>query len=250
MRQLGCGMLVLLGLVVFFFLGLLGGLALLEPPFQLLFGWIASLWRYVHAWHARPATIAWVGLGMLLLVAGTQRFAQWLFSSHLQTEAQTKPPRWRWKWTLSGYGLLACALLAIASVVLTIHQVYWLSQSTEPWFENKTRRAGLLLATAYRLQHQAEQNNWDWGSTRAAFWTNSTSEGMEWEQLEPIWVPKDETTLRAIILVQRQKGSYRRGFAVIESGRTVITRRMEDLEDTLVSFDIHTGAPSPLQRQP
>ncbi len=177
-------------------------------------------------------------------------FAQWLFSCLFKIETQTQAPRWRWKWTLCGYGLIACALIAIASMVLTIHQDYWMSKSTEPWFENKTRRVTLLLATAYRLQNLAQENNWDWARTRAAFWTNPSYDGMEWEQLEPIWVPKDEKTLRAVILVQRQKAPYRKGFAVIESGRPVITRGIEELDDTLVSFGINANKQTPGQRPP
>jgi hypothetical protein len=224
----------------------------LFPPFLLVFGWIMSLRRLAGAWHPHPASLLLFLSGLGLLVVGTQMFMRWL-ADNLQKrpeEGSSHPRRWRLKWTICGFGTLFCALLAITSFVLTTHQIYWISRSSEPWFVNVTGKHLTLLFTAQSLQRTAETNHWNLAETRAAFWKMESirEQAPAWEALESIWIPEDTNSIRAIMIVPRQPLPNRTPrFAVIQPGAGVRIQDVNSLPVFLAS--ITTNVTADMQRK-
>ena len=238
MKKLGCICAVAL---LLFFMGMIGALPLFEPPLLLLFGWTISAVRFVHAWHFSAGAVALFVFAVILLVTGSHAFLRWLYrSAHRdQANAGAAPTGWRWKWTLCGYGIGACSLIAIACVVLTIHQVYWMSRSSEPWYENRSATFLVLSYTAHGLTETADACGWDSTKTRAAFWAGTGYGRPPGELLQPIWIPRDQTTLQAILLVPRQELTNRvNRFALMQPGTNIVLQPLGTLPTTLARLGV------------
>ena len=254
MKRFGCTVLLLLGGVFAFFLLSLAP-HLLGPPILLLFGWVPALGRFVRAWHAGPGAVALFALATLVLVAGGHRFLRWLAAGLKKAEGSdgTAPGRWRWRWTACGFGLAFCALVAVVCVVLTVHQLHWMSKSSEPWFVNLTARRLTWLRAAHDLELVAQTNHWDSGKTRAAFWKMASygADMPDWESLETVWVEKDAQTLRAIVLVPRDLGQRSVGrFTLLQPGMNHTMQSLEALPAVLASFGLSPPELKPEPRTP
>jgi hypothetical protein len=191
-------------------------------------------------------------LAIVVLVAGTHAFARWLYL-HLRRGESSFPPNWRWKWTLGGFGIVFCALAAIGSLVLTTHQVYWLSKSSEPLFADPFRERVGMWNVAEELQKKAEEVQWDAPKTQEAFWkaTSLMTAQPVSETLQPIWVEQNDHQLRAIILVPRRPAFRDRArMAVVQQGTKLVYRKLDELPQVLASFGIgevaRTDKPAPL----
>jgi len=219
---------------------LLGAVAPFLVPLTLLFGWVPSSARLLNAWHPSLQTIAVLGLALIGLVAGTHGFMRWLYASFADDARNPRLPIWPWRWSLCGFGIGFCALLAMGAAMLTTHQIYWLSKTHQPWFVSSRQRFEILL-TAIEFHKQAETLRWDSAETRAAFWrmrlSNSQPAG---EQFQPVWIEKDKTNLQAVLLIPRRRAfEGKAGFVVIQPGNNYYERqKLESLPKVLASFGI------------
>lgn len=219
---------------------LLGLVAPFQVPLTLLFGWAPSSARLLGAWHPNLQTMAMLGLALIGLVAGTHGFMRWLYASLADDGKNPRFPIWPWRWSLCGFGIAFCALLAMGAAMLTTHQIYWLSKTDQPWFVSSRQRFEILLA-AIEFRKQAETLRWSSAETRAAFWgmrlSNSQPVG---EQFQPVWIEKDKTTLQAVLLIPRRRAfEGRAGFVVIQPGNKYYERqKLESLPTVLASFGI------------
>lgn len=246
MKLRGC--LILGLLLLLFFLGGLGVIHLLAPPAILLTGWIPAGLRYLRDWHppGTMASVSFVG-AMMVLIVGTHGFLVWLRSSwSARTDGADNPAApWRPKWTLSGFGIGFCVLIAVTSVMLTTHQVYWLSRTDEPWFMDRLRGLRMIHRTADQLLRLAEKNEWNVDRVGAAFLgTNSYSRDIPiWELVQPVWVEGDSNMLKAVILVPRTGAITRppASFAVVERGGKVKMEPMEKLPSVMATFGVRAG---------
>jgi hypothetical protein len=211
----------------------------------LLTGWWSSLGRLLGNWHPAFHAVLLFTLTVVAILAGTNAFLRWLYAC-LRNGVGTKYPVWRWKWTLCGYAMLFCAFMAICSIVLTTHQLYWMSKSSDPLFADPYRKSSAALIAAETLKEYAEDVQWDSTKTRAAFWQQQdvTRPGEPVsEAIQPVWIEKDGVTLRAVVLVPRHPlFSARHGLMVIQPGTNLVERNLSELPQVLASFGIgNTG---------
>jgi hypothetical protein len=239
MKRLGC-VLAVPALVLAFFT-LLVSPHIFGPPLLLLFGWAFAINRLIQAWHPSAPAVVLFTAGLLALVFGSHAFMRWLFGNMQRPagEARESSQPWRLKWTVCGYGILFCALLAIATFVLTTHQIYWISRSEEPWFIDARTKFMTFIVVRNNLQREAETNHWDPAKTRAAFWKMEAvrDRSPAWETLQTVWLEKDPATLQAILLVPRQlsaRGTTR--FAIIQPGQNFNTQDLDRLPEVIASF--------------
>jgi hypothetical protein len=228
----------LLGLFLLFILFV--GPGLLAPPIVLLIGWWPSAARLFNAWHPHVVGVILFVLAMVVLVVGTHAFAGWTYR-HLRSGESSLLPNWRWKWTLGGFGVVFCTLAAISSLVLTTHQLYWLSKSSEPMFTDPFRGKAMMWHVAYELQKKAEEVQWDTLKTRT-FWKEEAARVTAQpalETMQPIWVEQNDHQLRAIILVPRRPVRRDRArVVVIQQGANLVNRKLDELPQVLASFGI------------
>ena len=226
--------------VVLLFIVMVGA-GFLAAPVTLFIGWWASLVRFLKAWHFNSNAVWLFLFAMVALVAGTHVFLRWLYASLKNKPESNFPSRWPWKWTLCGCAMLFCALLAICCVVLTTHQVYWMSKSSDPFFADPFREKSSTLLAAMTLQKDAEELNWDSGKTPASFW-QAVSTGIgkpAWETVQPVWIEKDSHTLRAVILIPRRPMFHAKSrLAIIQPGSELAMRNLNELPRVLSSFGI------------
>lgn len=221
------------------------GPGLLEPPIVLLIGWGFSAVRLFKAWQPDRTAVVLFALATIVLVAGTQRLCQWLYASMRGKTEDDLPSKWAWKWTLSGFGIAFCTLVALCSVVLTTHQLYWLSKSSDPLFTDSFRERIGMVSVARALLEDAEDVQWDAVKTRAAFWQKElTARGQPAaEAFQPVWIEQDARRLRAVILLPRRPmHGARASLVIIEPGTNFMTRRLDELPQVLASFGIGPGA--------
>src|SRR5215472_7404832 len=105
------------------------GPGILAPPITLIFGWLPAVDRLFRAWHPGASGALLFGMTLLVLVAGAHRFLRWVYRGLHQKESSrrfaarvgpgtgtvpepaaedgcaTSVSRWRWKWTLCGFGI-------------------------------------------------------------------------------------------------------------------------------------------------
>ncbi len=222
------------------FLTLTIGLAPLFIPLILLFGWIFSASRLLGALHPNAASLFLFLAAAIVLIAGTDAFLRWLFRCIAPSPIRAPALCWRLKWTICGYGILFCALVAIGSLVLTTHQFFWLSKSTESWFVDVTRPQISLIMTAGSLYNAAETNEWNTARTQQVFLgMNSLRESCPLLELfEPIWIENDKATLSAILLLPRRTASRSMTrFAVLEPGSHYRTEEISAFQQILKSYN-------------
>jgi hypothetical protein len=217
----------------------------LEPPITLLMGWWPSAVRMCKAWHPHQTGVVWFLLAAIVLVAGTQAFLQWLATRWNGKPAGAAAPRWRWRWTLGGFGIIFCSLAAICSLVLTTHQFYWISKSSDGLFASSSRPGFETHATARGLQRIADEVEWDSLKTREAFWRGGwTAPGQSaWEETQPVWIEQDGHRLRAVVLIPRRP--LRRDWAqiaVLQPATDVTLHELGELPQVLGAFGIGDAA--------
>src|SRR5581483_1576209 len=122
-------------------------------------------------------------------VAGLHVFLRWLFASMRPASENGLSCQWPLKRTLCGMGILFCALLSAVAILLTTHQVYWFSRSSEAWFDDPVRLIIRTRMMASRIKKLC--GNVDWNRTRveSAFWEGNC-EGLEpspWDSVQPVW---------------------------------------------------------------
>ncbi len=223
----------------------------LMPPMALLVGWWPAMARLAHAWQPTFDHLLVTGLAVALLVAGAHRFLGWV-CANWNTDPENPGRRtWRWKWTLCGFGMLFCGLLAICSVVLTAHQLYWLSKSPDPMVGSVFRESSLARFFARTLQSQAEQVQWDTAQTRGWFEHSrvETAHSSAAEEFQALWVPRDESRLRAVILFPRHPLHHRLArIAIVQPGTAPASRPLDDLPAVLAAFGIGHETNTPAVR--
>ncbi len=219
---------------------LLIGPGLLSAPIALLIGWWPSAARLINRWPASSADVGRFAVAAILLLAGTHRFLSWVYTAR-NAKVSARPATWRWKWTLAGFGVIACTLLAICALVLTTHQVYWISKSSDPLFADPFRERVRVLRLAADLQKRAEELKWDTAKTREFFQTDgyAGSGQSAAEAVQPVWIEKDEQSLRAIILIPRHplnRSTAR--LTVLQPGTNSTTHRFPELPEVLAAFRV------------
>lgn len=231
--------------ITVFVLGLLLLLTLtgLDLPITLLAGWALSAARLIRAWHPTPGEVVLFALAVVVLVAGSHAFLRWLHAS-VQTHREgneAEQGHWRWKWTFAGFGFAFCALLAIVSVVLTAHQVYWMANATDPWFVSSKWERFQAIRVASDLQLAADSHQWDSAKTQAAFWRTDSANATApaWETFQPLWVAQDERTLRAVVLIPRRPVQRAHaGLVVLQPGTNFTSLKLGELPQVLASLGI------------
>jgi len=219
----------------------------------LLLGWWPSMVRLIGAWHPSRNGIALFVFAVILLVAGSHSFLRWLYGSLRNRSDSRWPAAWRWKWTLCGYAILACTLVAICCLVLTIHQVYWFSKSSDPMFADPSRKQVGTFIVASDLQKDAEELQWNTTKIRDVFLKKEVVVNGQpaTETIQPVWIEKDDHSLRAIILIPRrplQREEAR--VAVLKPGTNLAFYKLDELPQVLVSCGIGSTGQGPSRAAP
>jgi hypothetical protein len=200
---------------------------------------------------------------LLVVVAGVHLFLRWVcgglrpgsrrFAARVGPGTGTVPEpaaedgcatflsRWRWKWTLCGFGIFICTLVSISCVVLTTHQIYWISKSSDPLLADPFREKVVAMVAGHAFLNKAEEMGWESSKVRNAFcrMESPTAGQLAFERFQPIWIPEDEHRLRAVVLLPR-KPLYRARAAlvIVQPGANIVTRKLDDLTQVLSSFGI------------
>ncbi len=235
------GRIAIAALVVLLAFIVLIGPGLLAAPIALFIGWVFSVARLLRSWHPSARSVLLFALATILLVAGTHGFMRWLYSFPKRKEDSRLPSDWPWKWTLCGYGMTFCTLVAVGSLVLTTHQLYWLSKASDPLFTDPIRERLPSLVAARTLQNLAEEARWDIVKTRAAFWQQASAAGGQpaMETLQAVWIEQDGGRLRAVVLIPRRPLHRTRArVMVVQPGTNLVTRNLDELPQVLASFGI------------
>jgi hypothetical protein len=250
-RTIKIVILVVMALVLWFVVGPV----LLAVPITLLYGWLPALFRLLRAWRFGPSAALLYGLTAAIVLFGTHYFLRWLYAGSGESQ-KTQALRWPWKWTVCGFGILFCTLLAVSSGILTTHQLYWISKSADPLVADEITAGSRCFTVASGLQARAEDAQWDGARVRASFEAfhlssilGSDKGGPALEKVQPIWVGQADSRLRAIVLIPRRPLVRRRArIAVIEPGRTLTFKGLDELPQVLDSFGIgHAGEREPFK---
>jgi hypothetical protein len=230
-----------LALVVCVILILMVAPGFLAAPITVLVGWWPAIARLYTAWRPNRSALLLFLSAVLALIAGVHWFSMWVYGFVWNPKNDRGRHKWAWKWTLCGFGMLFFTLLAIGSLILTTHQLYWLSKSSDPLFTDPYLGKAGMLNVAMNLQVRAEEAQWNAQKTREAFWRGKAAftGRPALESIQPVWVEKDRDQLCAIILIPRRP--LRRamaGIVVIQPGTNFVTRSLDELPQVLGSFGI------------
>ncbi len=215
------------------------GVPLLILVTTLALGWCPSLIRLIEAWHSHEGAMFLFGIALTALVVGSHLSLRWLYAS-LQTRRKDLPMKWRWKWTLCGYGMFVCGFITIGSLMLGTHQLYWLSKSSDPIFADPIRERVYAFHDISDFQENAENAKWNKAKTRAAFLglDGIRSNKLLYDEFDPVWVEKDSNTLAGVVLIPRHPlNSSRIRVAIIQPGTNTM-RPLSELHEVLASFGI------------
>ncbi len=140
---------------------LLGCTGYLETVFLLVIGWARYLdrvWPKIYVrWDLVVSTIVYA----IALIVGSHFFLRWLYR---EAGGDRHRRVWRWRWTLSGFAIIALMFVAGTAAVGIVHQTTWMLKSDRPMYQrrysktdamkcaNNLRQIGLALA-------QYAQNN-------------------------------------------------------------------------------------------
>jgi hypothetical protein len=239
------------GGIFFLLLFLVAPGLVLEPPITLLIGWWPSGVRMLQACHPHPTGAVWFLLAVIVLVAGTRAFLQWLTVKWRGKSDGAVASGWRWKWTVCGFGIVFCSLVAISSLVLTTHQLYWLSKSSDGLFGDPWIRFPGLHAAARELNNTADDLEWDNSKTRQAFEkAGRVNFGQPvWEETQAVWIEQDEHHLRAVVLIPRHPVHRRWArIAVVQPGTNCAWYELDKLPEVLAAFGIGDAAQIPTEK--
>lgn len=201
----------LIGGVCFILLLIPGLIDLLVAP---LVGLVAAPRRVLSLWQPTLHGLLLFGIAVVVLVMGTHSFLAWVFKARnrkLQADAKSTRP-WRLPWTLCGFGMICCTLVAVVSTVLIAHQTYWLRHSSEPWFVNSSSQKLERIVMVNSLRALAEEKQWAAEPIRAALTQATTTRRDQalWEEYEPVLIGDNTGKLKAVLMVPREvsKQSY------------------------------------------
>jgi hypothetical protein len=182
-----------------------------EIGIDLVFGWVAFLWRVVPSVRIQWDGIAIFAGASIALIVILHSFLNWLTTATANPESTLKP-RWRWKWTIAiAAGVLAIFVAGI-SVVGVTHQSYWLATSNEPLYgldlplyfrglsENNLKHQSLALHNSIAT-HNAFPSHWGAGPRHSwvtqvlpfVSYTDDIDRNLEWND------PKNAHNFRAVI---------------------------------------------------
>lgn len=217
--------------------------ALFFTALTILFGWIPSATRLIGGFRASLGGVALLTLAMVSMIAGTHAFLRWLFRHWRDDQNAPRGAQWRWKWTLSGYGMIACSLLAISGAILTTHQIYWLSKSTDPLFADPFRERFAVQRLAMSLKSEGDASRWDISELRKSLLKESYQD-LASDAFDPVWIEKEDHSIQAVILIPRHpllRSSAK--VAVLRPGTNEAMYALDELPNVLRSFGISTGKP-------
>ena len=216
------------------------GPGLFFVPILLIGGWIPAATRLFKAWHPGASTIGWV-IVALVLITGTQLFLRWVYRNVNAGSPEATQKRWRLRWTLAGYAALFCLLVAVTSMILITHQMYWMAKAHDPLFSDGFREKIALRYDAHQLKELADQVKWDSSKTRAAFFEGKVGRG-HWilaEEAQPVWIEGSNNVLRAVILVPRHPLIRAKArVLVIKPEGSEENRQLDELPGVLESFGL------------
>lgn len=181
-------------------------------------GLFAAPARLLANWHSSLANCVYFGLGVLILIAGTHFLIRWLFKArHAKApEAADLSTPWRLRWTLSGFGILFCVFVAVVSVVLVIHQLYWLRHSSEPWMVSSTRERVGRIHLQHELGSFVEDQQWSTTAVRTYICSTNSGFGQPiWEKYQPVYQERSPGVLQAFLLVPRQSTYGKANFVLL-----------------------------------
>lgn len=211
---------------------------LLALVITLAIGWYFSAIRLFEGWHSHEGVAVLFGLALAVLVVGSHFCLLWIYAS-LRTKQRDSTFRWRWKWTLCGYAILGCALAAMGSVMLTTHQLYWLSKSSDPMFIEPEHVYVERFHDVSLLKEKAEAVQWNSDKTRASYLgMDSINSNKLYDVFQPVWIEKNEQTLAAVVLIPRHPLSSSTAKVVIVQPGTNALRPLSELNEVLASFGI------------
>jgi len=216
----------------------------LVAAIALLLGWWPSMFRLIGAWHPSAVGIALFVFAAIVLVAGSHSLLRWLYAGLRNRDDSRWPVAWHWKWTICGFAMLACALVAICSLVLTTHQVYWISKSSDPLFADPFRKGLGVRRVARELQMKADDLLWNSVKTHEAFLQNDLatrsprSEDLPAETIQPVWIEGNSQTLRAIVLIPRRPLFHATAWVAVLQPGTNCAVEPDQLPQVLASFGI------------
>ena len=236
--------LVIFGLLLFLF-----DPSIIILPITLCFGWLPASVRYWAPLHPNTRVLISLCLALAGLVVGAHLFLRWLYVSIRSSGGGSRlTVNWRWKWTLCVFGITGCSLLAIGCLILTTHQIYWISKSPDSILTDPYRQIRRMRMAALELKALAETNHWEVSETADAFYHQNGFRFPEpvAEEIRPVWVVAETNanTLRAVILLpQRPLIRSTAGILVIERGKDDMLRPFDELSQVLSAFGIKTDDP-------
>jgi hypothetical protein len=214
---------------------------ILVLPVTLLSGWWPAGARLLPRVHELGMNLVWFFLGFVLLILFCQLFLRWLCGA-LKTgkEEKIEIHNWRFQWTMLGLGISGCSVLAIVSIVLVTHQLYWLSKGNDHWFENPYQESTITKVAANSLDINGRACAWNAQALATMFWNGGWKFENEpiWEQVKPIWITNGTSNLQAILLIPRQPRSVNSKWGLVIPGTNVTFRRMDELPSVLASYGI------------
>jgi hypothetical protein len=216
-------------------------------PYTLLVGWVPSAGRILHSWHAALGGELWLAFALVVFVVGVHWFSRWVFAAKRRNEQGAHSLAWRWKWTLCGFGLVSCALLAMGSLILVTHQLYWMSRTADPVITPyPDREARSQYSIAELTTAAAREADWETARTQTAF---SNLLGYERtpasEYVQAVWIEANPGKLRAILLIPRKPLVFARArFFVIEAAGSTRFYPLDRLQEMLAGFGLDTRSSS------
>lgn len=208
-------------------------------------GWIPAGARVARSFPVEAAAGGLFLLAVAVLLMGTHAFACWLGRSMVGASGSECRPVWRWRWTLLGFGLAGCFLMALLAGVLMVHQFYWLRASKYPWTADDSLRWNLAY-NSHQLHAAAEDLHWETAALRS-FFESGFLHGKHgepiFESLQAVWIPQDSQKLKAFILFPRRPLVDRWSrVAVAGAGIPIQFLEMRELPRALAMFGIKSDA--------
>jgi hypothetical protein len=208
-----------------------------------LFGWIPSGLRLAQACRPTFGASFVLALALAAFIGGTHFFISWMLRNWRDQQNLPRLAEWRWKWTLCGFGIIVCSVLAISALILTTHQIYWLAKSSDPLFVDPRHERFAVTRLAMTIKSEADASNWNPSSIRKLILSNDGFV-LPAEVVDPVIMDKGGKSIKAIVLVCRhpllQSGAK---LAVVRPDTTNSILPVDELSNVLASFQDGEAAP-------
>jgi hypothetical protein len=206
-----------------------------QAIFTIVVGWCPACYRLIERVHAnRPSTAPFLG-GLAILLAGTHQFLRWFYARRSSPDGTGTARAWPWRWTVCGFGALACSVMAAGCAILVVHQLYWLSRSNDLVFP-QGRGTRSKMRVAWLLNRNAEASGPRTGRLKAEF------DRVELEENDVLFVGGDDEPVEAVIVIPRRP--MRRAEAsilLLRHGTNRVDTPPERLADILAQYGIRGG---------